>query len=126
MPKFIEHDDPLKVCAELKSEADSKIKPWQAEIRKDDCFYYYSVESGIVLWGEVLENQEDPLMHGYRFCRVFSVELPEGEVGDVHVAVIHKVISRQVFEKARAAGWPHDEVSFTRFAAQLQREKTAN
>lgn len=119
MPKYLESDDPFRTLAELKNAADARILPWQNALKKGDRFFYYSAEAEVVIWGEVLEDQTDPEMFGYRFCRCYSPIVPTGEMGDVHVSVIHRVVSSDVFEMARATGWPHDEETFTRFAARI-------
>lgn len=124
MPNVFE--DGLDATARNSIAADEKIRGWQKKLNKGDCFYYYSSKRGIVVWGEVLENQNDPLLHGYRTCRCFSATHPEGEVGEVHISVIHSPIPRAFLEKARSAGWPHDEVTFTRFALALHAEHQLN
>jgi hypothetical protein len=65
-------------------------------------------------------------MHGYRYCKCFSVVEPDGELGEVHISVINKQVSKSIFDRARKAGWPHDEVTFTKFAAELMEARTAN
>lgn len=126
MIRFFDAEDPFEAIAAAKEEADKRILPWQAQLKKGDYFYYFSSEAEIVVWGEVLEDQIDPEMHGYRFCRCYSPIMPEGELGDVHVSVIHSRVSEVDFKLARATGWPHDEESFTRFAAQVVAKRKSN
>lgn len=123
---FLEGGDIFEIMAKNKSEADAKIKPWQAQLKKGDCFCYLSAEIGLVVWGQVLEDQTDEVMRGYRYCNCYSAACPDGEDGDVHVSVVHKKVSPAVFEKARLAGWPHDEETFVRFASQIAADRSTN
>ncbi len=124
MPNFIETE--LSELAAQHHGANSKIKPWQAALKAGDCFYYYSNTFEIVVWGEVLEDQNDPTMYGYRECRCYVPGLPDGMTGAVHVSVIHKCVTRETFQLAEKAGWPHDEITFIKFAASLYEDKTKN
>jgi len=51
-----------------------------------------------------VEYDRDNRSAGYVFGRAFSVVMPEGELGSVHVTRIVP-ISQEVFELARANGW---------------------
>jgi len=57
-----------------------------------------------VIYGEVLECYDDPWLKHYRFCRCYSAACPRGELGDVHVSVIERFISREEFER-RLEAW---------------------
>lgn len=46
-----------------------------------------------------------PDMRYYRFARSYSVQVPRGELGDVHLSRIARKLSREEFEAARANGW---------------------
>jgi len=84
-------------------EADERVKQWQAEIKKDDCFWQ-DTEYGFQVYGEVLENAyRERHLKNYRFCRCYSEACPEGELGDVHVCVIGGLLTREEFaEKIKA------------------------
>jgi len=79
--------------------ADERVQPWQAQIKKGDCFWQ-ATEYGFNIYGEVLKNayRQKSLRH-YRFCRCYSEACPEGEMGDVHTSVISGVLSREEFEE---------------------------
>lgn len=80
--------------------ADSRVKNWQANIGKGACFIQES-GYGFPIYGEVLEDAPSrDNIKNYRFCKCYSEACPEGEMGDVHVSVIDKVISRDEFNKA--------------------------
>lgn len=124
MERLVGIPDPIATLAEEKTTADRLIQPWQKELKAGDCFYFFSLLHGLVAWGEVLENQTDPALEGYRYCRCYLQTVPEGMDGYVHVSVLHKKISRSILEKARKANWPHDEIHFIKFASQITAEKT--
>jgi hypothetical protein len=83
--------------------ADGRVAPWQAAAKPGDCFVYFADD--LVIYGEVLECYDEPRLRHYRFSRCYSAACPEGELGDVHVSVILRFISRQEFEEARQRGW---------------------
>jgi hypothetical protein len=66
-------------------EADEKVKPWQSQIKKGDCFWQ-NTEYGFKIYGKVLRNAyREKYLRNYRFCKCCSEACPEGETGDVHV-----------------------------------------
>lgn len=54
-----------------------------------------------------LRNQ--PHMAAYRFSKCFSQLCPQGELGDLHISTVTKVISKESFDEARNHGWPMDD-----------------
>jgi len=88
---------------EARKAADSRVRPWQAAVGVGDCFVVLA--EGLVIFGEVLEGYQDRRLKHYRFCRCHSVACAEGELGDMHVSTIRRVISREAFEEARGKGW---------------------
>jgi len=84
--------------------ADGRVKPWQAAVKPGECFVSDGGD-GLLVFGEVLEGYEEAHLRHYRFCRCHSVACPEGELGDVHVCTILALVSRQLFEQVRRAGW---------------------
>jgi len=133
---FASLDELFAAESQAQSEANSTIKPFQEALKPGDCFCYFSADMhpNIVIWGEVLQTDPDDedvpagfeLQPEFRFTRCHSVACPEGELGDIHISVVQKVITRGTFEKAKAAGWPHDEASFRAFAAKLNDERGVN
>ena len=79
--------------------ADDKVKPWQAKIKKGDCFWQ-DTEYGFKIFGEVLKNAYcEKHLKNYRFCKCYSEACLEGELGDVHVSSIFGILSREEFEE---------------------------
>jgi len=83
--------------------ADTWVKPFQAKITVGQ--YVLSVAEGEPVWSEILETYNEPRMQHYRFARAFSVFVPEGELGDIHVSQVITAVSKEDFETARANGW---------------------
>jgi len=99
--------------------ADSHVKPWQTELKPGDHFVRLINEGGIfAIYGEIIEPEFDDdeendylkltHMSHYRFCRCFSVQCPQGELGDTHVSTIGKKLSPTQFNLAKEMGWPSD------------------
>lgn len=92
--------------------ADERVESWQAAVKPGDFFVRMSPAPGLTIYGEILDPGEDaelyaePQMKGFRPTRAYSKACPEGEMGDVHVSAIWKLIPRESFEKARELGWP--------------------
>ena len=79
--------------------ADEKVKPWQAQIKKGDCFWQ-DTEYGFKIYGKVLKNAyHEEHLRNYRFCRCYSSACPEGELGDVHVCTIGGLMTKEEFEE---------------------------
>ena len=80
-------------------EADERVKPWQAEIKKGDCFWQ-ETEYGFKIYGKVLKNAyREKHLRNYRFCKCYSEACPEGETGDVHTSVIGGLLTGEEFEE---------------------------
>jgi hypothetical protein len=92
-------EEMLDDLSQAMQEADKRVKPWQAKIRKGNCFWQ-DTEYGFQIYGEVLKNspRAKHLRH-YRFCKCYSEACPEGEMGDVHLSVISGLLSREEFEE---------------------------
>ena len=93
--------------------ADSRVKPWQEQVKPGD-FYVQDTEYGFKIYGEVLKTDEEPIykqahMKHYRLAKAYSNACPEGEVGDVHVSSIEKILSKEEFEEARDNYWGEDD-----------------
>lgn len=106
--------------------ADAQIRPWQRALSVGDCVLRYDSDMDLFIWGrlrdpvaddrecgadedEVAYTQElyaSPHMAGFRAGRHFSVVVPDGELGDIHVSTVICKISQAQFDAARAAGWP--------------------
>lgn len=91
-----------------REQADTRVRPWQAAIRPGN-YFVQGTEYGFCIFGVVLESDDEFLQseqgRHFRFCNCFSVACPDGEAGDVHVSVIGKVITEEVFNRYRDKGW---------------------
>lgn len=107
--------------------ADANVLGWQAQAKPGDKFIRMAA-GGAIVFGEVLETpveedededltldelaEEDkrkdapPVVNHYRFSKCYSHCCPKGELGDIHVSTIAKIISEAGFEAARNEGWP--------------------
>lgn len=73
-------------------------------------------ESGILIFGEVLEHTDFPedaesimssRLNGYVYGRCYSILCPEGEFGTTHITMIQSKIPKDLFDLAQANGWLH-------------------
>lgn len=101
-------DEMIGAIDKARVEADKMVQPWQAEIKPGDHFVQ-GTEYGFFIFGVVMESDDEFLQSEegkyYRFCKCFSVACPDGEMGDVHVSVIERVIGETVFNRFRDKGW---------------------
>jgi len=95
--------------------ADSRVGNWQKDLKEGDCFIRYERSIGIVIYGvvETLEDEDKelynmPHMKHFRPTRCYSCMCPEGEYGDIHVSNVNIIISKKIFEKAKALRWPNE------------------
>jgi len=103
-------EEMLDDLGQAMQEADEKVKPWQAEIKKGD-YFWQETEYGFKIYGKVLNNaylvspsDEEGIsgekhLRNYRFCKCYSEACPEGETGDVHMSVIGGLLTREEFEE---------------------------
>jgi hypothetical protein len=109
--------------------ADAMVQPWQLEYRAGDILvsdpgYGFPVFHEILdiekivkenfrKYGDdyedegiyLLDTYNQPHMRNYRFTRSYSVVVPEGEYGDIHLSIAIGKISREDFEELRARGF---------------------
>lgn len=92
-------EEMLDDLSQAMQEADKRVKPWQAKIKKGNCFWQ-DTEYGFKIYGKILKNayRKKELKH-YRFCKCYSEACPEGETGDVHTSVIGGLLTREEFEE---------------------------
>jgi len=92
-------EEMLEDLSRAMQEADKRVKPWQAQIKKGD-YFWQDTEYGFQIYGEVLKNAyREKHLRNYRFCKCYSEVCPEGEMGDVHVCVIGGLLTREEFEE---------------------------
>lgn len=120
-------EDMFAAVAQAQKAADAAVIPAQAQMVAGDYFVRHDHSSGIVIYGEILdpakpngldlssaECEEDaqiyaqPHMKHVRFCRCYSVVVPHGELGDVHVSRMDVQLSKHMFDVAREGRWPND------------------
>lgn len=103
---FDSFDDMMRRLQEQMKAADARVEPWQAAIKPDDYFFRNS-GYGFPIYGQVLKEDEprEPHVRHYRLCNCYSMACIEGEMGDVHVSSIERIISEAEFEEARSQGW---------------------
>ena len=46
-----------------------------------------------------------PHMENYRFTRSYSIVIPEGEYGDIHLSIAIGKVSRDVFDELKDSGF---------------------
>ena len=86
--------------------AHSRVQDWQRQIKPRDYFRRYSPH-GFYIYGEVLEEPEprNPGLENHRLCRAYSLACPRGEMGDIDVSTVEKILTEEEFEEARNRGW---------------------
>jgi hypothetical protein len=121
--------------AENQKAADTQIKDWQRAVRPGDFIMRFADFGGemLAIYGEILDAIELERPHhdmgsfedrmefeavqdrykvdghwhqSFRFGRFYSPLCDEGEYGDIHLSTITCVITADLFQMARAAGWP--------------------
>ena len=103
---FDSFDDMMEQLRKDSEAADARVLPWQEAIKPGD-YFRRPTDYGFNIYGEVLkedEPRESQLRH-YRFCKCYSVACVDGEMGDVHVSTIEKLLSQVEFDDARRVGW---------------------
>jgi len=86
--------------------ADARVAAWQVAIKTGD-YFRKPTNYGFQIYGEVLsedEPRESGLEH-YRFCHCYSVACPTGEMGDIHVSTIERLLTKLEFDEARRRNW---------------------
>ena len=53
----------------------------------------------------ILDIYNEPHMKNYRFCRSYSVVVPEGELGDIHLSIAVGQVSREYFNRLKENGF---------------------
>lgn len=91
---FDSFDEMMEQMRRDQEAADARVQPWQAEVKTGD---YFQRPSGydFSIYGEVLPEEEprDPNLRHYRFCKCYSIACVQGEMGDVHISTIERLLS---------------------------------
>lgn len=118
--------------------ADARIPQGAENLKPGDVFLGHNGEC--LFYAEVLDPIEEdikagadaqevayarqtwsqPHMANYRFCRVHSVFVPEGELTDVHLSEAQYAFPRKAFDALkRAETWPQETASLDAFLDTL-------
>lgn len=105
---FDSFDEMMDSIDEGRKEADNKVQYWQTKLAPGD-FFVQTTEYGFLIFGQVLESDDEFYRteqgKNYRFCRCYSVVVPDGEMGDVHVSAISLAVSEEVFLRFKEKYW---------------------
>lgn len=118
---FDTHEEMFDYLEKMQDEAaraleESEIKPEHIPVGQY-FIRFWKAGSGdvIAIFGEAVRSpyaedwplEDDARKRGYIMSQCYSVMCPDGELGSTHVGTIHTLITREVFEIARANGWRH-------------------
>ncbi len=105
---FENFEEMMKAMRERMDAADNKIQSWQALIRLGE-YFIRKTNLGFDIYGQILNDPEEvkrsKYTQNYRFARCFSTACPAGELGDIHVSTIERILSKEEFDQARRSGW---------------------
>lgn len=99
-------DDALSSLRRDMDAADARVQPWQAAIKPGD-YFSQATEWGFPIYRQVLPDEEprEPPVRNFRLCKAYSIACPGGELGDVHVSVIERLLSEAEYNDAKSRGW---------------------
>jgi len=102
--EFDSFEEMMEAIERAREEADARVQDWQREIKVGD-YFEKDTPYGFNIYGEVLEEYNEPRMKNFRFCKCYSIACPEGELGDVHVSTIKRKMTKDEFEEMKRRGW---------------------
>jgi hypothetical protein len=85
-------------------EMDEAIQPWQEELVAGDCLVFFS--GGLKIWGRVVKVTDPEDQAYYKahpellLVECFSVACREGELGNIHRAIVRHKVSLEKFQAA--------------------------
>ena len=116
-------EEMMEAERKAREEADTMVQPWQKKCRAGDILVS-DPGYGFPIFHEILDNEKtvkenlwkygddyedegiylldtynQPNMENYRFTRSYSVVVPEGEYGDIHLSIAIGKISREYFKE---------------------------
>ena len=97
-------DEALEIIDKHRRAADQATEKWQWEDIVPGC-YVVRIAHGLVIFSEIEHDYCEPNMQGFVFGAHYSIVCPLGELGDVHRSDVLAVITKEQFEKAKAANW---------------------
>ena len=102
---FGDLDEMFRQMREDQQAADGSVRDWQASVKPGD--YVARSGPGFMIYSQILDDPEprDASLAHYRFTRSYSLACPSGELGDLHVSTIEKIITADDFKAARERGW---------------------
>jgi hypothetical protein len=112
--------------AKAREDAAPFVQPFQRAVKAGDFYLHFNPEYELVVYGEILDPVESdraaggddeeleylrnlyaqPHMADFRFARAHSPMCEDGELGDIHLTTIHKMLSKAQFEQFKALNWP--------------------
>ncbi len=98
-------DDMFEQMRKDQEAADSGVQRWQATIKPGD--YVARSGPGFLIYSEILADPEprEAGLENYRFTRSYSVFCPTGELGDIHVSTVERVLSEKQFQQVKERSW---------------------
>ena len=122
-------EDMMEAERKAREAADARVRPWQLKSRAGDILVS-DPGHGFPVFHEILDNEKivkenlrkygddyedegiyvldtysQPHMENYRFTRSYSVVVPEGEYGDIHLSIAIGKVSREVFGELKKNGF---------------------
>jgi hypothetical protein len=121
-------EDMLEEVDRRRQEADATVSDWQRSLQIGDYYFLmYDLEDcPLSVYGQILDplKEADPdeleylkdlysseHMKNYKFSRVHSPIVPDGELGDVHLSSMVFPLTESQFMEAKELGWPQDRSS---------------
>lgn len=86
--------------------ADEHVRPYQEASKPGD--HYMQTTPNLTIYGTLLEDEyiRPPEEEHYRFVKAYSSACPSGEIGDLHISEIERILSEPEFFEAKMQGWP--------------------
>ena len=103
---FESFDEMWHYLHEQKETADAQVQPWQCEAKSGDFFRKRS-ECDFPIYGMIFREEEprEPGLENYRFAKCYSIACPQGELGDIHVSTIERLLTESEFLGAWKRRW---------------------
>jgi len=118
---FDSFEEMQSALAAAREAAAVHVQDFQRAVKAGDFYVHFNPEYELVVYGEILdpvatadadevayltEVYAQPHMADFRFARAYSPLCDDGELGDIHLTTIGKVISKAQFEQFKALNWP--------------------
>ena len=103
---FESFDEMWQYLQEEKEIAYAQVQPWQTEVRAGD-YFQKTCSQEFLIFGIVF-SEDEPRAEGlenYRFSKCYSIACVDGELGDIHVSTIERLLTEGEFLDAHRRGW---------------------